>query len=99
MSKPELITRILNRETTEAKMYEIIAAVSLCSETLSYEETRYLGERYFGIFHIVGGKVGLSGGSAKTLYKLIEDENSRRKANNEPLIEYNKNNIFRSIWH
>lgn len=99
MDRPELVQRILNKEITEAKMYEIIAAVSLCVETLSLEECRYLGERYFGIFHIVKGKVGVCCGSVEGFREVVEADNNRRKSSGEPLIKYDENKILRSIWH
>lgn len=99
MNRPELIQRILNKEITEAKVYEIIAAVSLCVDTLSDEESHYLSERYFGFFHINKGKLGLKCSNIEDFYKILERENNRRKKNNEALIKYDKDKIFQSIWH
>lgn len=102
MSKTNLIKDILDGKITDAKVFEIVADLSLCVGELTLKECGIIDRRYNCIFNVIynhGGKsyIYLRAQSPKTdkkyFFNLIEEENAIRKMSGDKLISYDKTKI------
>lgn len=102
MSKTNLIKDILDGKITDAKVFEIVADLSLCVGELTPKECGIIDRRYNCIFNVIynnGGKsyIYLRAQSPKKdaahFYNLIEEENLIRKMSGDTPIFYDRTKI------
>lgn len=100
VNRPKLVNSVIDGLTTGAKMYEIIAAFSLCLDDLTEEERKIVNERYPVVFTIEKTDeevyVQLSSSKLsckKKLFRCIEEVNEKRKTEGKALIEYDSSRI------
>ncbi len=99
--RPELVNNAINNVFTGAKMYEYIAAFSLCLDCLSGKEVEVVNSRFFGVFQIrmIAEEQYIElarrkSDAKKSLFGLIESDNKQRKSEGKELIKYNPERIY-----